>query len=77
MTGQSDGVAATSARGAAGSLGSHSVVYLVGTALQGLGILLILPFATRLLGDAEYGKVATALVVIQMVGTIAAAGLPR
>ncbi|GAA6527317.1 oligosaccharide flippase family protein [Intrasporangium sp. DVR] len=63
--------------GAAGSLAGHSVVYLVGTALQGLGILLILPFATRLLGDAEYGKVATALVVVQMVGTIAAAGLPQ
>ncbi|HEX5969989.1 MAG TPA: oligosaccharide flippase family protein, partial [Intrasporangium sp.] len=78
MTGQSDGVSATPARGATlGPLGSHSVVYLVGTALQGLGILLILPFATRLLGDAEYGKVATALVVIQMVGTIAAAGLPQ
>jgi O-antigen/teichoic acid export membrane protein len=71
-------VSATPARGATlGPLGSHSVVYLVGTALQGLGILLILPFATRLLGDAEYGKVATALVVIQMVGTIAAAGLPQ
>ncbi len=78
MTGQSDEVAATPARGAAaGSLGSHSVVYLVGTALQGLGVLLILPFATRLLGDVEYGKVATALVVVQMVGTIAAAGLPQ
>lgn len=78
MTGQSDEVAATPARGAAaGSLGSHSVVYLVGTALQGLGILLILPFATRLLGDVEYGKVATALVVIQMIGAIAAAGLPQ
>ncbi|HKX68356.1 MAG TPA: oligosaccharide flippase family protein [Intrasporangium sp.] len=78
MTGQGDGVAATPARGAAlGALGSHTILYLVGTALQGLGILLILPFATRLLGEAEYGKVATALVVIQMVGTIAAAGLPQ
>lgn len=78
MTGQGDGVAATPARGAAlGALGSHAIIYLVGTALQGLGILLILPFATRLLGEAEYGKVATALVVIQMVGTIAAAGLPQ
>ena len=63
--------------GAARSLAGHSAVYLVGTALQGLGILIILPFATRLLGDAEYGRVATALVVIQMVGTIAAAGLPQ
>ncbi len=60
-----------------GALATHSVVYLVGTALQGLGVLLVLPFATRLLGDVEYGKVATALVVVQMVGTVAAAGLPQ
>ncbi len=62
---------------APGSLGAHSVVYLVGTALQGLGVLLVLPFATRVLGAAEFGRVATGLVVVQMVGTIAAAGLPQ
>ena len=60
-----------------GSLGAHSVVYLVGTALQGLGVLLVLPFATRVLGPTEFGRVATGLVVVQMVGTIAAAGLPQ
>jgi O-antigen/teichoic acid export membrane protein len=59
------------------SLGGHAVVYLVGTALQGLGVLLVLPFATRVLGAAEFGRVATGLVVVQMVGTIAAAGLPQ
>ncbi|NUR15068.1 MAG: oligosaccharide flippase family protein, partial [Dermatophilaceae bacterium] len=59
------------------SLGAHSVIYLLGTALQGLGVLLVLPFATRLLGQVEYGKVATALVVVQMIGTVAAAGLPQ
>ena len=59
------------------SLGAHSVVYLVGTALQGLGVLLVLPFATRVLGAVEFGRVATGLVVVQMVGTIAAAGLPQ
>jgi O-antigen/teichoic acid export membrane protein len=53
------------------------VVYLVGTALQGLGVLLVLPFATRVLGRTEFGQVATGLVVVQMVGTIAAAGLPQ
>ncbi len=58
-------------------LGAHSVVYLVGTALQGLGVLLVLPFATRVLGPAEFGRVATGLVVVQLVGTIAAAGLPQ
>ncbi|WP_374968520.1 lipopolysaccharide biosynthesis protein [Terrabacter sp. BE26] len=59
------------------SLGGHAVIYLVGTALQGLGVLLVLPFATRVLGAAEFGRVATGLVLVQMVGTIAAAGLPQ
>ncbi|WP_242652747.1 lipopolysaccharide biosynthesis protein [Intrasporangium flavum] len=65
------------ASGSPGSLGAHSVVYLVGTALQGLGVLLVLPFATRVLGATQFGRVATGLVVVQMVGTIAAAGLPQ
>jgi len=55
----------------------HSAVYVAGTALQGLGVLLILPFATRLLGPAEFGRVATGLVVVQMIGTLASAGLPQ
>src|SRR5690242_20458411 len=59
------------------SLGGHAVIYLVGTALQGLGVLLVLPFATRVLGAAQFGRVATGLVLVQMVGTIAAAGLPQ
>jgi O-antigen/teichoic acid export membrane protein len=63
--------------GRPGSLAGHSVVYLVGTALQGLGVLLVLPFATRVLGPSEFGRVATGLVIVQMVGTIAAAGLPQ
>ncbi|RKT77266.1 O-antigen/teichoic acid export membrane protein [Terracoccus luteus] len=58
-------------------LGAHSLAYLVGTALQGLGVLLVLPFATRLLGPAEFGRVATGLVAVQLVGTVAAAGLPQ
>ena len=69
---------ATPPRGSGrGSLGAHSVVYLVGTALQGLGVLIVLPFATRVLGASEFGRVATGLVIVQMVGTIAAAGLPQ
>ncbi len=43
----------------------HSAVYVGGTALQGLGVLIILPFATRLLGPAEFGRVAAGLVVVQ------------
>lgn len=76
MTSTPEGTAPTADR-AGTSLGAHSVVYLVGTALQGLGVLLVLPFATRVLGDVEFGRVATGLVVVQMVGTIAAAGLPQ
>ena len=55
----------------------HSAVYVAGTALQGLGVLIILPFATRLLGPAEFGRVAAGLVVVQMIGTLASAGLPQ
>lgn len=76
VTSTPEGTAPTAAP-ASGSLGAHSVVYLVGTAVQGLGVLLVLPFATRVLGAVEFGRVATGLVVVQMVGTIAAAGLPQ
>lgn len=76
MTSAPEGTTPTAGR-PGGSLGAHSVIYLVGTALQGLGVLLVLPFATRVLGDVEFGRVATGLVVVQMVGTIAAAGLPQ
>ena len=55
----------------------HSAVYVAGTALQGLGVLIILPFATRLLGPAEFGRLAAGLVVVQMIGTLASAGLPQ
>lgn len=59
------------------SLGAHSLAYVVGTAIQGVGVLLVVPFATRVLGVVEFGRVATALVAVQLVGTIAAAGLPQ
>ena len=68
-----DGPSTTSGRPVA----VHSLIYVGGTALQGLGVLLIIPFATRVLGAAEFGRVATGLVIVQMVGTIAAAGLPQ
>ncbi|MEW1955041.1 oligosaccharide flippase family protein [Terrabacter sp. NPDC080008] len=71
------GTPAPTAGSRGSSLGGHAVVYLVGTALQGLGVLLVLPFATRVLGATEFGRVATGLVVVQMVGTIAAAGIPQ
>lgn len=58
-------------------LASHGVAYVVGTALQGLGVLAVTPFITRSLSPGAYGRVSTALVVIQLVGAVAAAGLPQ
>lgn len=56
---------------------THSAIYVLGTALQGLGVLLVVPLITRTLPRAEYGLVASALVVIQLVGVIVAAGMPQ
>ena len=50
---------------------------MVGTALQGIGVLAVTPFATRALGPTQYGEVAVGLIAVQIVGTIAAAGLPQ
>ena len=65
--------------GAAGTrrVAAHGVVYVVGTALQGLGVLLVIPFITRTLSRADYGAVSTSLVAVQLVGAVAAAGVPQ
>ncbi len=55
----------------------HGLTYFVGAALQGLAVLLVTPFATRVLGSDEYGRVAVAIVLIQMVATVLAAGFPQ
>ncbi|HET7476233.1 MAG TPA: polysaccharide biosynthesis protein [Dermatophilaceae bacterium] len=58
-------------------LASHGIAYVAGTALQGVGILLVTPFITRTLSRDGYGQVSAALVAIQLVGTVVAAGLPQ
>jgi O-antigen/teichoic acid export membrane protein len=44
--------------------------------LQGVATLLALPFATRMLGPAEYGSVAVGLSIVQVGTVLAVAGLP-
>jgi O-antigen/teichoic acid export membrane protein len=50
--------------------------YLVGSLLQGLGLLLIQPFAIRLLDDRQWGLVSTSVVAIQVLVVLVSAGLP-
>ncbi|WP_196810911.1 lipopolysaccharide biosynthesis protein [Arthrobacter sp. 35W] len=57
--------------------GSRSaLLYLVGSLLQGLGLLLIQPFAVRVLDGTQWGLVSTAVVTIQVVVVLLSAGLP-
>lgn len=59
------------------SVGSGSaILYLAGSLLQGLGLLLIQPFAIRLLTPVEWGYVSTSVVAIQVVVVLISAGLP-
>lgn len=53
-----------------------TVLYLVGSLLQGLGLLLIQPFAIRVLDGVEWGLVSTAVVTIQVMVVLLSAGLP-
>lgn len=55
----------------------HGLAYVVGTAVQGLAVLAILPFITRGLGPVEYGRVAVSLAVVNVVSNVLAAGLPQ
>ncbi|MFF2269678.1 lipopolysaccharide biosynthesis protein [Cellulosimicrobium cellulans] len=55
----------------------NGLLYLIGAAIQGLAVLAVTPFATRLLGETEYGKVALAIVLTQTVATVLAAGFPQ
>lgn len=50
--------------------------YLVGSLLQGLGLLLIQPFAIRILDDRQWGIVSTSVVTIQVLVVLISAGLP-
>lgn len=53
-----------------------STWYLVGSLLQGLGLLLIQPFAIRILDDRQWGLVSTSVVAIQVLVVLISAGLP-
>jgi O-antigen/teichoic acid export membrane protein len=53
-----------------------AILYLAGSVLQGLGLLLIQPFAIRLLSPVEWGFVSTSVVAIQVVVVLISAGLP-
>ena len=57
-------------------LARHGLLYTAGVVLQGTATLLALPFATRLLGPAEYGSVAVGLSIVQLGTVLAVAGLP-
>ncbi|XTR52905.1 lipopolysaccharide biosynthesis protein [Pseudarthrobacter sp. So.54] len=53
-----------------------AILYLIGSLVQGLGLLLIQPFAIRLLDPAQWGLVSTSVVTIQVVVVLISAGLP-
>lgn len=52
------------------------MLYLVGSLVQGLGLLLIQPFAIRVLDAEQWGFVSTSVVTIQVVVVLISAGLP-
>jgi O-antigen/teichoic acid export membrane protein len=52
------------------------MLYLFGSLIQGLGLLLIQPFAIRLLDPVQWGLVSTSVVAIQVVVVLISAGLP-
>ncbi|WP_026533512.1 oligosaccharide flippase family protein [Arthrobacter sp. H41] len=64
----------TDRRGIAGR--RSALLYLFGSLLQGLGLILIQPFAIRLLSELQWGLVATSIVLIQVVVVLLSAGLP-
>jgi O-antigen/teichoic acid export membrane protein len=59
-----------------GTLIGHGSIYAVGRAVQLTSAVLILPLLTRVLTPSEYGKLATALVVVQVLNVAGSAGLP-
>ena len=55
---------------------SKGTVYLISRALQSGAAFLILPLVTRAFSPDDYGTIVTALVVVQLLGVIATAGVP-
>jgi O-antigen/teichoic acid export membrane protein len=59
-----------------GKLLGHGAAYTLASAAQVVSGLVVLPIVTRLLAPEAYGVVATAVVVLQLLGLVAALGLP-
>jgi O-antigen/teichoic acid export membrane protein len=59
-----------------GRLFGHGAAYTLASAAQVVSGLVVLPIVTRLLAPEAYGVVATAVVVLQLLGLVAALGLP-
>ncbi len=55
---------------------NKAFLYLAGSLLQGLGLLLIQPFAVRILPSEEWGLVSTSVVTVQVVVVLLSSGLP-
>ncbi|WP_369047426.1 lipopolysaccharide biosynthesis protein [Sinomonas sp. P10A9] len=53
-----------------------ALFYVVGSLLQGLGILIIQPFAVRVLSAEQWGLVSTSVVTIQVIVVLLSSGLP-
>ncbi|HSN38487.1 MAG TPA: oligosaccharide flippase family protein [Arthrobacter sp.] len=53
-----------------------AILYLIGSLVQGLGLLLIQPFAIRVLDPVQWGLVSTSVVAIQVIVVLISAGLP-
>lgn len=62
--------------GAVRHLLGRGSIYTIALAIQLSSGLLVLPLVTRLLDPGSYGLVATAMVVVQLLAYVAAAGLP-
>ncbi len=63
-------------RSARRELFGRGSIYTFGSALQAGSALLVLPLVTRLLPAEAFGVVATATVLLQLLGLVAALGLP-
>ncbi|WP_347559527.1 oligosaccharide flippase family protein [Arthrobacter sp. S39] len=53
-----------------------ALLYLLGSLVQGVGLLLIQPFAIRVLDAEQWGLVSTSVVTIQVLVVLISAGLP-
>ena len=64
------------ADGAVRSLLGRGSVFTIATAMQMSAVVLVTPLITRLLSPSEFGRVATAMVLLQILTYLVALGLP-